>query len=84
MRDFRSVACRLRKAVLPLATHGQYWFGTFSQLKKDVNKLERIAFHQSTAARGLKHTSCEEGLRKTVLFHLVRRWLIDDLMVAYN
>lgn len=64
--------------------HPKYWFGTFSQFKRDVNKLERVTLHQSKAARGLKHTACEERWRKPGLFSLVRRRLRGDLMVAYN
>lgn len=72
------MACRLRNVIIPLYSapvtpHPKYHFGTFSQFKRDVNKRERVALHQSKAAKGLKHTACEERLRKTGLFSLVRR-----------
>ncbi|KAK4825492.1 hypothetical protein QYF61_027647 [Mycteria americana] len=41
--------------------------------KRDVNKLERVALHQSKAARGLKHTACKERLRKPGLFSLAKQ-----------
>lgn len=81
MRYFRrSVACRLRKVIIPLYSalvrlHPKYRFGIFSQFKRDVNKLEGVVLHQSKSARGLKHTACEERLRKPSLFSLVRRRL---------
>lgn len=64
--------------------HLKYRFGTLSQFKRDVNKLGRVARYRNKAARGLKHTACEERLRKPGLFSLVRRRLKGDLMAAYN
>lgn len=72
---FRSMACRLRKVVIPLATS--------VILAWDLLSVQEGCEQTGKNSLPPKHTACEERLRKTVLFSLVSRRLMDDLMVSY-
>jgi len=74
----RSVASRLRKALLLLYTalvrpHLEYLWAP--QFKKDEELLERVQWRAMRMMRGLDHLSYEEKLRELGLFSLKERRL---------
>ena len=65
--------------------HLEYCIQMWSpQYRRDVNLLDRIQRRATKMIQGMEHLSCEDRLRKLVLFSLGRSSLRKDLIVAFQ